>query len=182
MRRLVRISSVLAPAFLIAGDTAQLVNSSSVVWTVLLWFAFLFFVPAIIGLAVRLGAAAPRLSFTGGTVALVGTLAGATMQGLFRAIAVLETGGHAEAARFLGTQPVLAFTTLMPGIFFPIGLLILAAALWRARAPRWLAATLAVGAILFPVGHAAGVAWALIGGDVVLLAAFALADRFESAR
>ena len=164
----------LAPLFLLAGDIAQVINRDTVVWTVLLWVAFILFVPAVIGLEAIIHRRAPVLAITGGALALIGAIAGATMQALFRAQIVLRNGGLAEAETFLGRQPAITLTTLMPGILFPVGLLILAIALWRSRvAPVWLAATLAVGAIMFPIGHAVGFTPALIIGDVILLIAFA---------
>jgi hypothetical protein len=69
----------------------------------------------------------------------------------------------------------------VPGVLFPLGNLILALALFRARRLGAIAScTLALGALLFPIGHAIGIPAALIGGDVVLAAAFALILRWQA--
>jgi len=63
----------------------------------------------------------------------------------------------------------------MIGIFFPIGLLILAACLYRNRIVSPIVAlALAAGAILFPVGRIGGFWWAVLGSDILLIAAFGL--------
>jgi hypothetical protein len=78
----------------------------------------------------------------------------------------------------------LIVSTQMIGILFPLGLLILAASIYRSRAASPLAALLlAAGAILFPVGRIAGATFALLGGDLLLLAAFIMiGGRLLSAR
>ena len=179
-----RSCAFAAPLFLLAGDAAQLINPDRLLWTVLLWVAFVLFVPAVIGLEAVIHRRAPILALTGGALALIGAIAGATMQAFFRAVIVLRNGGLSDAVTTLRQESAIALTTLMPGIFFPVGLLILAIGLWRSRvAPAWMAAVLAAGAVLFPIGHAAGFRPALILGDVVLLVAFAgVAARINPAR
>jgi hypothetical protein len=76
---------------------------------------------------------------------------------------------------------VSAAPIFVPGVLFPLGNLILALALFRARRLGAIAScTLALGALLFPIGHAIGIPAALIGGDVVLAAAFALILRWQA--
>lgn len=170
---------VAAPALLTIADAMQASDQFPFAFTVVLWAAFVCFVPAIFALADLARRGAPALAMAGLASALVGTMAGAAMQVLFRTRAVLEGAAIDPAARAAamgaieGSAP-LALSTLVPGLFFPIGLLVLAIALHRARAvPVWSAALLGLGAVLFPVGHAAGLVPALIGGDLVLLAALA---------
>jgi hypothetical protein len=173
------LSLIAAPALLTIADAMQTTDRFPFAFTVVLWAAFVCFVPAIFALADMARRGAPALATAGLAAALVGTMAGAAMQVLFRTRAVLESAAIDPAARdaalgaIKGSAP-LALSTLVPGIFFPIGLLILAVALYRARAvPMWSAALLGLGAVLFPVGHAVGLAPALVGGDLVLLAALA---------
>ena len=171
--RIARLAALLAPRLLLAGDCLALLSPYSICWTVFLWLLFVCFVPALVGLVVALSRTQPLLAATGGVIVLIGTMAGASMQAYFRTGILLQNGGHEAAIAFLRTQSVLPLTTQVPGICFPVGLLVLAFALWRSGiAPGWVAATLALGAVLFPVGHAARVNWALMAGDVVLALAF----------
>ena len=172
--RLARIGAVLAPLLLLVGDCLAIANMNSIWWTLLLWLSFVCFIPALAGLVVALSRAKPVLAAVSGVVVLIGTMAGAGMQAYFRTGIVLENGGHEAAVAFLRTQRVMLLTSQVPGICFPIGLLLLSLGIWRSRlAPAWVAGTLALGAVLFPIGHAVRVSWALVGGDVVLAVAFA---------
>lgn len=172
--RLTRIAAVLAPLLLLVGDCLAIANMNSIWWTLLLWLSFACFVPALAGTVVALSRSKPVLAAVAGVVVLIGTMAGAGMQAYFRTGIVLENAGHEAAVSFLRSQRVMLLTSQVPGICFPIGLLLLSFGVWRSRlAPAWVSATLALGAVLFPVGHAARVSWALVGGDVVLAVAFA---------
>ncbi len=176
--RVARIGAVVAPILLLVGDCVALWNSRSISWTVLLWLSFVCFVPALVGLVIALGRSRPLLAAIGGVIVLIGTMAGAGMQAYFRTTIVLQNGGQDAALAFLRTQAVLPLTTQAPGIGFPIGLLTLAFGLWRSRlAPTWVPITLALGAVLFPIGHAVQVSWALVAGDVVLAVAFVALAR-----
>lgn len=180
--RFASICAVLAPLILLIGDTIAVMNFASISWTLLLWLSFVCFIPALAALTIAVQRRTPALGLIGGIVVLIGTMAGAGMQAYFRTGILLQQNGHESAVEFLRTQSTMLLTTQVPGIAFPLGLLILAAGIWRSRiAPAWLAATLALGAVLFPIGHAVRVSWALIGGDVVLLVAFAfIAQRIFS--
>jgi hypothetical protein len=86
--------------------------------------------------------------------------------------------GESKHGATLHAHRLLTLSTLVPGIFFPIGLLILSAGFMRGRVlPLGSFLTLVLGAVLFPIGHAAGIVPALIVGDLVLLAAFYLCSR-----
>jgi uncharacterized membrane protein YgdD (TMEM256/DUF423 family) len=170
---------IAAPVLLTAADAMQLTGRFDFAWTVVMWAAFVCFVPAVFALAAMARQGAPGLAVAGGVLALVGAMAGAAMQALFRAIAVLQgaaidPGARDAALRALNESAPLTVTTLVPGIFFPLGLLVLAIALHRARVvPAWSTGLLALGAVLFPVGHAAGFAPAIIAGDLAILGALA---------
>ncbi len=180
-RSLTRAASAclpLAPIFLLAGDILQILKGFDFELTLLLWISFVLFLPALGLLTYRALAAGQALAWAAGAFALIGTVAGASMQVLFRVIAVLNEAGAGAGVEVLENSGKLAQTTLMPGIFFPLGLLTLAIALSRGKvisAPA--ALLLAAGAILFPVGHAVGVPAALILGDLVLVLAFWLIYR-----
>jgi hypothetical protein len=63
----------------------------------------------------------------------------------------------------------------LPGLAFPVGLLVLSFGLFRVRVVSPLvAALLALGAILFPIGRIGGIAAAVIASDVALSVAMGL--------
>ena len=67
---------------------------------------------------------------------------------------------------------VLAAPTRPPAVLFPLGLLVMSGAMIGSKVSRRLAALMAAGALLFPLGHLSGSPVALIGGDVIFLVAF----------
>ncbi len=173
MTRLATALLLAGSLLLLGGDTLQ-VMQIGFVWTVLLALAFLCFGAGLLLLPVASGWTRRPLVIAGVASAFVGCFAGAGMQVLFRVWEVLERANLAAAADLLRGHSLLTLSTLAPGIFFPLGLLLLAIGLMRARlVPLATSLTLAVGAVLFPIGHAAGFVPALIGGDIVLVAAFA---------
>lgn len=177
MDRLRSLSSGLLVAgslLLLGGDLLQ-AGGDKFLWTVLLWLAFMGFGAGLVLLPVAFQLGKHSLAIAGAACAFVGCFAGAGMQVLFRTWAVLEAANQTAAVDLLRDHVPLRLSTLVPGILFPVGLLILAVGIRRARVmPRTVPLTLALGAILFPVGHAVGLLPALIGGDLVLVAAFFL--------
>ena len=170
--------SMLAGCVLLAGDIIQIGQGLRVSWTILLSLAFLLFVPATLGLMFLSFSGGEKLAILGGAATLIGCMAGASMQVLFRVVAILRAGDGDPAIALLRENKLLVLTTQAPGIFFPVGLLLLALALYRSKTmSRVVALTLAAGAILFPIGHAAGISIGLILGDAALLIAFTLIGR-----
>jgi hypothetical protein len=162
---------------MLAADLLQL-GGLRFEFTLVLWLAFVFFVPAILGLTYLITKHGSRLALYGGAAAFFGAMAGASMQVLFRVWAILEEKNSPQIIELLKGSGKLIATTQMIGIFFPIGLLTLAACLYRNRMVSPLVALVfAAGAILFPVGRIAGFWWAFIGSDILLLAAFILIGR-----
>ena len=144
-------------------------------WTIALWVSFVLFVPAIFGLSYLAITHGSRVAFVGGASAYFGAMAGASMQVLFRVRAVLDEAGSQQTIELLRGSRKLFVTTQMIGIFFPIGLLILAASLYRRHIVSPIAAlSLAIGAILFPMGRIAGLLIGLVGGDLMLIIAFGM--------
>jgi putative effector of murein hydrolase len=175
LNRLSTLVPVLLTAgslLLLGGDLVQ-VFRGGLLWTFLLSPAFVCFAAGLLLLPVGFSLRRHPLVITGIACAFVGCFAGAGMQVLFRTWEVLQTANQTSAAELLRTDSALNFSTLVPGVFFPIGLLLLAIGLMHARAlPLKTTVPLALGAVLFPIGHAAGVVPAIVIGDVVLLAAF----------
>lgn len=171
--------STLVPAlltagslFLLAGDLVQ-VFRGGFFWTILLSLAFVCCGAGLLLLPFTLSSRRHPLVILGVASAFIGCFAGAGMQVLFRTWEVLQAANQTSAAELLRTDSALNFSTLVPGVFFPIGLLVLAIGLMLGRAlPLQTTVPLALGAVLFPIGHAAGVVPAIVIGDVVLLVAF----------
>ncbi|HSG38039.1 MAG TPA: hypothetical protein VLE27_00255 [Thermoanaerobaculia bacterium] len=170
---LVTVLLIAGSLLLLSGDVVPVLQSGGFLWTVLLWLAFVCFGAGILLLPLAFSWTDRPLVVAGVACAFVGCFAGAGMQVLFRALDVLKGTHQAAAVSLLQTHTLLSLSTLAPGILFPIGLLLLSGGLMRSRAlPLGLSLTLALGAVLFPIGHAVGFAPALVFGDVILVAAF----------
>jgi hypothetical protein len=96
--------------------------------------------------------------------------------------------GGAAAIAILGAlaivirQGFLAAPIRPPAVLFPLGMLALSGAMLGTTVSPRVAALIAASALLFPVAHMSGAPVALIGGDVLLLAAFwSLAKRMMRA-
>ena len=110
-----------------------------------------------------------------GLALLVPAIAGAAMLAHDRARWQVGAGAvlaGVGAAAIAWTPEVLVTPTRPPAILFPLGLLVLSAAMIGSAAPRRVAALIGAGALLFPLAHVSGVAAALLGDDIIFLAAF----------
>ena len=173
--RIAGICSILAPSVMLAADSVLLLTGRMFEWTIILWLAFVLFVPAIFGLTYLLASRGSQLAVVGGASAFFGCMAGASMQVLFRVYAVLDEIGSSQTVGLLRGITKLIASTQMIGIFFPAGLLILAACLYRGRILNPLVPlSLAIGAILFPIGRVTGLMLGMIGGDLLLTGAFVI--------
>jgi hypothetical protein len=176
--RIAGVCSILAPVMLLLGDALRLLANLGFEWTIIQWLSFVLFVPAIFGLTRLAAGHGSRLALVGGASAYVGSMAGASMQVLFRVWAVLNELGSPQTVGLLRSSKKLIVSTQMIGIFFPLGLLILAASLYRRRVVSPVAPlALALGAILFPIGRIAGLLVGIVGGDLSLLVAFGMVGR-----
>jgi uncharacterized membrane protein len=168
---------VLAGLGLLIGDSLQVLDSMFA-WTVVLAISFVLFAAGLLLLPLSTNTQRRALVVAGSLCAFLGAIAGASMQSLFRAWAVLKEAGHSESLNLLQAHAGIRFTTLVPGVLFPLGLLLLAIGLYLTRQVSLaVGITLALGAILFPIGHAIGVEAALLGSDIVLLAGFIALHR-----
>jgi len=162
---------------LLGGDVAQVLQGGFL-WTILLWLAFVCMGAGLLLLPAALSLNRHPLVMAGVACAFVGCFAGASMQVFFRVREVLQGADQKAAVDLLQGHKLLTLSTLVPGILFPLGLLVLSAGFMRSRVlPLRASLALALGAVLFPVGHAAGFVPALILGDVILLIAFFLCSR-----
>ncbi len=173
--RIASICSILAPSVMLAADSFLLLSGRRFEWTIILWLAWVLFVPAIFGLTYLLASRGSKLAVVGGASAFLGCMAGPGLMALFRVYAVLDEVGSSQTVDLLRSVRKLTASTQMIGIFFPVGLLILAACLYRRRIVNPLVPlSLAIGAILFPVGRITGFIAAIISSDLLLTAAFVL--------
>ena len=156
LRYLAAGAAFLAPTVLLVSDILLILFISTPGLT-LQAIALSLFVPAIIGVAVFADERA-RWQITAGA-----------------GLAVL-------AALAMVIRPaVLAAPTRPPAVLFPLGLLVMSGAMIGSKVSRRVAALIAAGALLFPLGHLSGVPAALIGNDLIFLVAFwALAMRMAN--
>ena len=140
-------AAFLAPPLLLVSDILLIVFVSEP-GLMVQRVAFAAFVPAIIGVAVLAHDRAQWQIAGGAGLAVLGALA-----------IVIRSGFLAAPAR-------------PPAVLFPLGLLVLSAAMIGSTVSRRVAALIGAGALLFPLAHQSGVPAALIGGDVVFLVAF----------
>jgi len=140
-------AAVAAPPLLVASDIA-LVMFISTPGLILQRLALALFAPAVAG------------------VTLVA-------QGHFRWAAVLGAALAAVGVIAIVLRPeTLVIALFPPAIFFPLGLLVTSGAIVGSATSSRAAVLMGVGALLFPFGHISGLPPLLIGGDVLLLAAF----------
>lgn len=137
------------------------------------------FIGAIVGITQLLRRRADRAGLAGAALALTGWAVGIRILALGQLeslLAIGVAGVPADTLQKLFEAAPLVWVSIVPlGLFFPIGIVTLGITLFAA-APvnRWIGALLALGGILFPVGRAIRIAWALTACDLVLGAAFAL--------
>lgn len=178
-----RYALIAFPWVLLLGDILQTTNHSNIAWTIFLAIGFLLFVGGMPAINVLIQDSNPKFRLIINVFLLVGAMAGASMQVFFRVLTILENAKLTEAVEVLSMNPALPLSTMVPGIFFPFGLILLGTALFLSKKyPNWKVILLLMGAILFPVGHAAGNAIALITGDLVLVVAWLVLNPEIAAR
>ena len=163
-----------APLLMLAGDALRIWAGAEHAWLVTFKLAFALFVGAALAVTRLTRERADRLGIVGAALAVVGCLAGSGILTAHAVLAPVETAGLEEPARqaieaAMRTAGVGGYVLLypLPGLAFPAGFLVLAYALLRSRAvSRAAAASLALGALLFPVGRIGGVEWAVLGSGI----------------
>jgi hypothetical protein len=151
-------SAYLAPPLLLLSDIL-LIQFISEPGLLVQRIAFLVFMPALIAIPVLADRRAQWSIGGGAVLAVLGALAIVIRQGF------------------------LAAPIRPPAALFPLGLLVLSAAMTGTTLSGRIAAMIAVGALLFPLAHMSGAPAALIASDVLLLAAFwSLAIRMTRAQ
>ncbi|HUP20245.1 MAG TPA: hypothetical protein VM778_09870 [Gemmatimonadota bacterium] len=155
-RRIAGACLIFAPLVMLVADVMLVAFGEEAgfwPWSFGLWLSFYLFIFAVLAIARLLSRGADRLGIVGGALAIAGLLMGATMQGMFRTFVSMEAREIDEATMRAVHEPLIA-TTQVPGILLPIGLLVLATALWKTRVmPRPMVLLFALGTLLFPVGR-----------------------------
>ena len=168
-----RYALIVSPWVLLLGDISQITYHSNIAWTIFLAISFLLFVGGIPAINALTQDTDPKFRLVINIFLLIGAMAGASMQVLFRVLTILENAKLTEAVEVLSMNPALPVSTMVPGIFFPFGLILLGIALFLSKKyPNWKVIALLMGAVLFPIGHALGNTIALITGDLVLVVAW----------
>ncbi len=158
---------------LLAGDILQVVNHDNILWTICLAISFVLFAGGIPAVNSLICDTNKRLRLLIIILLLIGAIAGASMQVLFRTLIILRNANFTDAIETLSNNTALSVTTMVPGIFFPLGLILLCFALFFAKTyPTWKIILLLIGAVSFPVGHAMGNLIALVAGDLILISAW----------
>jgi len=171
-----------APALMLAGDALRYWAGMEWAWLVMFKLSFALFVGAALGLVGLTRGRADGAGLAGGALAVVGCLAGSGIVTANAALAPVEAAGLDEAARraveaAMMKSGVGGYVLLypLPGLAFPVGFLVLAYALLRARVVSPAAAVLvALGAVLFPVGRIGGVEAAVMSSGLAFTLGMAL--------
>ncbi len=167
-RRVAGVSLIAGPALLLTSSVVRFVFERVFEWYLTMKLSFFFIALAALGLVHLLRGRADGSGHVGGALALAGCISGAS---IVTAAYVLEPMQGAVADEKLRELYLTIVNSQLPGLFFPIGLLILAVALLRKRVvPVWAGLLFALGAALFPVGRIPGLVWAIFACDVLLTA------------
>jgi len=108
--RIAGVCSIIAPLLMLAADLLQM-GGFKFEFTIVAWLTFVFFVPAIFGLTYLTASLGSRLAIFGGASAFFGTMAGASMQVLFRVWAVLDEQNSPQTIELLQKTLKLIATT-----------------------------------------------------------------------
>jgi hypothetical protein len=133
---------------------------------------------AILGLSQLLRASADRLGLLGAAFVLVGWATATRISVLIQLDALLRAGVEGvppSALESIFTSAPVVWASVFPvGLFFPLGLITLGLALFWWRPVNFgFGLLLALGGVLFPLGRAVGIDFAVIASDIALAAAFA---------
>lgn len=174
-----RLQEKVAGVCLIAGallwaPTTHFDYSGGLFWAGVFGLViYILFVPGLLRIARLLRQRAPRLSVVAGLLIAAGCVAGASFQTALLHEWAARTAGTPEAmlAAIMEVTEGRVFPVLVIfSIQFPISLLTLGVGLFRTRtAPTWVAVLLAIGAVVFPVGHIGGIQLLQHLAEVILL-------------
>lgn len=174
-KNLYAISLIIAPLLLLIGDTLMFAFNLHFAFYLLGKAALALFVFAIFVLIHLLRERTDRLGLIGGAIAIIGAISGTTLFSFTYFYNEILRSGF-DAAMLQSVEQTIKQVYLimvlfpLPGLFFPIGLLILSIGLfWKNAVPRWTAIALGLGAILFPMGRIPGILPISIVSDILFL-------------
>lgn len=176
---LTTVAAVAGPVIMLASTIAFVANGTGIsegeaggaleVW------AFVAYGIALVGLARALDGAAPRLAAAVTALAVAGTAGGAAYG--------LDAIQQAVLDGDVYSSPATPFALRIPGLLFPLALLVLGAAVVRSVAAgrgRLAGWAVVASAVLFPVGRIADLAPVAVATDVLLIGALpAVAATFR---
>ncbi|MDP9190794.1 MAG: hypothetical protein M3P06_03725 [Acidobacteriota bacterium] len=122
---------------------------------------------------------ADRAGLIGGTLTLMGWAVSARIMVISQLNAILQNGVEGVPPEALGlifqSAPIIFVSIIPVGLMFPIGLIILGVTIFATRPVHpAIGVLLAIGGVLFPLGRAVGLPWAVVSTDMILAATFAL--------
>ncbi|MGE3286299.1 MAG: DUF4386 family protein [Pseudonocardia sp.] len=169
------VATVLAPVLLLASSLVHVLSEGGInngMWGGIIgvWSA-LAFVVAFVGLCRVLEPAAPGAAPVVLVFGLLGWAAGSAF-----AVNAIHAAVHGQDLLFEATEgladPAVLLAFLPWGWFAPLSFVLLGWLLWRTgTGPRWAAALLAVGGLLFVIGRPAEIDAIAVAADVALLLA-----------
>jgi hypothetical protein len=132
---------------------------------------------AILGLSQLLRTSADSVGLLGAASTLVGWAASTRISTVIQLDTVLRAGVEGVPPSAIESAfksaPAVWVSIFPVGLFFPLGLIMLGLALfWWRPVNRWFGLLLALGGVLFPLGRAVGIEFAIIACDIVLAASF----------
>lgn len=140
-------------------------------------YAFILMIVSVLGIANLMRDRAPYLSVFGGALALLGAVGGVNYGTalVFQSVAARSGISDTANATITSMMEYDAWPVLnLPGLIFPFSLLILSIGLFRTRSvPTWVAISMVLGAIAFPLGRAIELQIFYLLSDLFLLIPFA---------
>ncbi len=159
----VAVATMVGPLLLLASSVAWLADAREAQAILLMW-GTIGLALTIVGFSQRLRRALPWTAAVVLGIGIIGTAAGA---GYAVETAMVDHFGIER----MNDQDTLATVLVLqlPGLLFPLSLVVAAVASWRARLLTPIhAGLIAVGAILFPASRVPEIAGLAIGADAVL--------------
>lgn len=172
--KLIGTSFVLGPVLMLVADVLALLDQVRFFWasSILFWLSFYCFIFLIFGL-VQLSAYS-QFSLVSACIALFGVLIGITIIGMSRFAYGMEISGVShDLIVSADANPWVFFTSRFPGITFPVGLIMLVAALKRNKMINgFLLLGLLVSILLFPLGRIPKELAINVAGDALMIICF----------
>ena len=178
-KNLAAVSLIAAPALLLIGDLFGFGRDFYYARYFFCKAALAIFVFAILAIVHLLKPRADRLGLIGGGLAITGAISGTTLFSFVylhdemiaaAAAAGFDAGAMQSCEQIFRRVFSIMVHAPLPGLAFPIGLFTLSVGLSTTKiVPRWAAAALGLGAILFPVGRIPGILSVSIASDVFLV-------------